>query len=136
MSQINAGGHAFACKFHSLIKRVWGQTYVPLKWRGGRLVEILKTGSSSVCENFRGVLISDHLSKAATDILDQDVAPAYDKYVPKEQCGASADRGSDLASHVVRTALDFAKHHSRSIAALFLDITKAFDFVIRELAIG
>ena len=89
---IRVGGYAFACKFHNLLKRVWAQTYIPLRWRGGRIVELLKKGVSSVCENHRGVLISDHLSKAATDILDEDVAPAYDTYVSKEQCGATANR--------------------------------------------
>ena len=89
-----------------------------------------------MCDNFRRLLISDHMSKCVTSILDDYVEPLYYKYIPVEQCGAARGRGTDLATHVVRSAIDYAMILNMSVAILFLDLTKAFDFIIREIAIG
>ena len=41
--------------------------------------------------------------------------------------------GTDFATHVVRSLLGFAKQHGLSAIALFLDLEKAYDRVIREV---
>lgn len=96
--------------------------------------ELPKKGSRQVCDNFRGLLISDHLGKAASNVLYEDVDVPYHEYVPEAQCGAVKRRGGDYATHVLRTLLDHAKLMGLSIAILFL--VKAFDRVLREVVIG
>ena len=41
-----------------------------------------------------------------------------------------------MASHVVRSMIDYAKISSLSIIILFIDLVKAFDRIIREVVIG
>ena len=54
--------------FHQIIVEAWRATYVPIGWRGGRLAALYKKGSPSLCDNYRGLLVSDHMSKAFTSI--------------------------------------------------------------------
>eukprot|EP00973_Karenia_brevis_P064031 8898454-Karenia_brevis.AAC.1 len=105
---MRAGADAFLAKFYELFKRVWAHAYFPIQWRGGRLVELFKKGSTLLCDNYRGLLISDHMSKAVTCVLDEYVESYYYKCIPPEQCGAAAGRGTDFATHVIRSAIDYA----------------------------
>eukprot|EP00973_Karenia_brevis_P094808 12424279-Karenia_brevis.AAC.1 len=56
--------------------------------------------------------------------------------MPGMQCGAVCHRGTDFAHHLVQTVMLYAKMASLSVFALFLDLVKAFDRIIRELVLG
>eukprot|EP00973_Karenia_brevis_P030638 4224824-Karenia_brevis.AAC.1 len=56
--------------------------------------------------------------------------------MPAMQCGAVSQRGSDFAHHLVQTVMIYAAAMSMSVFALFLDLVKAFDRVVRELVLG
>ena len=76
------------------------------------------------------------MSKVFTKILDLHIEPYYIKYMPSVQCGAVPRKGTDFATHLVRSAVDYAALMGKSVALIFIDLIKAFDFAIRELAIG
>ena len=115
---------------------IWQTVYIPIAWRGGRIATLFKKGDSMQTDNYRGLLISDHMSKACTSILDDYVNPAYIDNISNEQCGGVPERGTDIANDIVRAMLDLAAARNSSIAVLFIDLSKAFDYVIRELALG
>ena len=52
--------------------------------------------------------------------------------MPHDQHGTGALRGNDFASHIISTAIDIAALLSLSIFVLFVDLTNAFDEVIRN----
>ena len=52
---------------------------------------------------------------------------------PTTQRRAAVGRGTDLANHLLRSVQDLAREQKRSCAILFVDLTKAFDLVIREI---
>ena len=56
--------------------------------------------------------------------------------MPSVQCGAVPRKGTDFATHLVRSVVDYAALMGKSVALIFIDLIKAFDFAIRELAIG
>ena len=56
--------------------------------------------------------------------------------MPPNQHGAVALRGTDFASHIIATAIDIAALLTLNIFVLFVDLTKAFDRVIRQLPLG
>ena len=62
--------------------------------------------------------------------------PFYKRYLPQNQCGGAPGRGTDIASHVVRSVVDFASLLDMSLAIVYVDLIKAFDFIIREFALG
>ena len=56
--------------------------------------------------------------------------------MPPEQCGGIPHRGTDLASHLLRSPVDFSSFTGKTVAILFVDLVKAFDRVIREFVVG
>ncbi len=60
---------------------MWRYGYWPLDWRGGRLQELRKKGSTRISENIRGLLISDHPGKAAA-VVYESVDTQYHAYLP------------------------------------------------------
>ena len=62
--------------------------------------------------------------------------PIYNREMPTEHFGATTGRGTDFATHVVRTFLDMCMALSLSFFILFIDLVKAFDRVVRELVLG
>jgi hypothetical protein len=131
-----AGGSSCASQLWELINKIWEFAYWPFEWRGGRLCEVFKKGDKKICDNFRGLLISDHMGKAAAGILYDGVDAAYHEYVPQEQCGAVRHKDVDFATHLLRTMLDHAEAWGLSIAILFIDLVKAFDRLLRESVLG
>ena len=66
--------------------------------------------------------------KVGAEVVHDFVEPAYNSFVPKQQCGATKGRGTDLATHVLRLLQDFAIMHNMSIALFFDDIVdRIFD---------
>ena len=133
---LKSAPQACAAKFGQILRKIWGSCYWPLSWRGGRLHELFKKGSTKNCDHYRGLLIGDHLGKAAADILYDGVDDGYHAYVASSQCGAVKGKGSDFATHLLRTLLDYAASCGKSVAILFVDLVKAFDRVIREVVLG
>ena len=89
-----------------------------------------------MCDNSRGLLISDHISKVFTTLLKDAIDKPYSEWVDRMQCGCAKKRGTDTANHFVRSFLDAAKLKGLSVFVLFLDLTKAIAFVLRELLMG
>ena len=96
-----------------------------MRWRGGRLQEVMKKGSPQICNNFRGILVSNHASKVLPAILHVKMNDAYTLRVGSNQYGAVAKRGTATASHTVRTFLDIARLLGRSVGLLFVDFAQS-----------
>ena len=133
---LRAAGKPFLNIYYHIFRCIWYKAYVPLMWRGGRLSELFKKGSTLDCDNYRGLLISDHMSKVFTKVLDSYVHPYYLSYMPDVQCGAVPKKGTDFATHLVRSVIDYAALRGISVAIVFIDLIKAFDFALRELTVG
>ena len=115
---------------------MWGSKSWPIMWRGGRIAELFKKGSLFIRDNLHGLLISNHMRKAASAILDDHIDPAYESFVPKEQCGGVRRRGTDIANHIVGSALDVARITNTCVSIVFIDLVKAFNYVLREAVVG
>ena len=132
-----AGGSAFAVKLYGITSRIVGEERWPVQWKGGRLASLWKKkGSATECANSRGLLVSDHISKAFTDILKDELQPQLRAHIPDNQYGGMAGGGTDIPNHTIRSVLQYAKLFALSVFVLFLDLEKAFDKVIREIVMG
>jgi hypothetical protein len=108
-----------------------------MAWRGGRLQECYKgKGDQDVCDSFRGLLISDHMGKTLTSLLQLHLNERYTAYVTVNQFGAVRRRGTALASHTLRSFMDACRLMGYSIAIIFVDLSKAFDLIVRQLVLG
>jgi hypothetical protein len=61
---LKSAPQACAAKFGQILRKIWGSCYWPLSWRGGRLHELFKKGSTKNCDHYRGLLIGDHFTWA------------------------------------------------------------------------
>ena len=120
-------GPSMAHIFHALLQAIWSQMYVPISWRWGRLVELHKKDSTLITDNYRGLLVSNSLSKAFTSVLNHSTGPYYQAAMPSNQCGGTNERSTDLASHLVRSAFEFAKLRIFLIRIVYVDLIEAFD---------
>ena len=135
-THLQAGGHELAMRVHSIVLDCACRGYVPIMWRGGRLVVIFKKGSARKMTNFRGILVADHLSKVITMLLYRHILPAYHEQIGQSQFGAAKNRGTALASLYVRAFAESSIALGLSWAILFLDLSKAFDLAVRETVMG
>ena len=83
-----------------------------------------------------GGYIYDHLAKSFTSILKDASRGSYEKYVHEEQCGCMRGRGTEFATHIVRSFIDYCSMGDLCFLVLFVDLEKAFDKVIREFLLG
>ena len=86
-----------------------------------------KKGDPMITDPSRGILLADHASKALPCMIKEKFDAEYEKRMPSAQFGAVSKRGTDQASHIVRTAIDVAARWNFSIVVLFLDLVNAFD---------
>ena len=52
---------------------------VPIATHGGRMALLEKNGDAAICENNRGLLVGDHVSKAVTGVIKPAVCGAAPK---------------------------------------------------------
>eukprot|EP00973_Karenia_brevis_P050951 7074997-Karenia_brevis.AAC.1 len=84
----------------------------------------------------RGILLACHSFKAVLSAVLEPFESCYHHNIPECQHGAVKSKGTDLATHVVLTAIDLAARWAWCIFILFVDLSKAFDRVVRELVMG
>ena len=92
-----------AVRVADLCRRIIARAQWPVQWKGGRQLELFKgKGSASKPDNYRGLLISDHLGKAFLQVIKREMEPLYRSNQPKSQHGSITGRGSDFAHQLRR----------------------------------
>ena len=132
-----AGGSALACKYSAVNLRVKANSSWPSQWRGGRSQNVWKKKADpEIMDNHRTLLLADHASKGLTGMIKAALDEPYITHQPDCQYGARPGRGTDMASHLIQSLINYAALASWSLLVLFVDLTKAFDLVVRQLLYG
>ena len=130
-----AAGDLAADYIAEIIEDVIQTNDVPVAWRGGRLAKLFKgKGDTAECDMYRGLLVGDHTSKIFTGVLYPSVQRRVEEALPPQQCGGVACSGANRGHHVVSSFVERTATEKRPAAILFLDLTKAFDKLVREMA--
>jgi exonuclease III len=134
---LKAGGRPVAVMVWEVVSDILDTKHVPMVWRGGRLVVLFKgKGTPTDPDNYRGILVSDHLGKILTALLQRHLNQLYARLVGPSQFGAVSGRGTALASLSLRAFADLCMARGWSLFVLFVDLSKAFDYAIREVVMG
>ena len=130
-----AGQEVTAVKVHALHRHIHHQRRVPSAWKGGRLAKLRKGDKDpSICDNSRGLLIGDRIGKHFTALLMPHVEPAAAVvYLPEEQCGGARGKGTNRVTLVSSQFISYTLKINKVAMILFLDLSKAFDKVVREM---
>ena len=100
------------------------------------VVPIYKKGDPADCDCYRGLSITDHMGKA----LQKHILNRINKYLNSNpdilietQYGFCADRSTTDAMSINRLVTASSKYRNTPIYKCFIDLTKAYDKVDREL---
>ena len=130
--------HVFPAQIATITMPLLTKMYIrcmePLQCKGGTLIRAWK-GKGSMVEpaSYRGLLISNHLSKVLHASCRALLMPLYHERASKMQLGGRRGAVVTHAGHHVRALLSMAKQQKKSAAILFLDIKTAFYRVLRPL---
>ena len=96
-----AGGKQCSIVFDCLHQRIIREGW-PLQWCCGRIIDLWKhIGDHEVCDNSKGLLLSDRNSKSFIGQLRSEFEPKHQTHSPCDQYRGMAGGGTDFAYHVV-----------------------------------
>ena len=112
-----------------------GTGRVPQQWKDADIVSIYKKkGDRTNCGNSRGIsLLSAGGKVLARIILGRLVGTIAEEVLPESQCGFRRDRSTTDMIFVARQLQEKCLEQHRNLHAVFIDLTKAFDTVDRQL---
>ncbi|CAK0840521.1 unnamed protein product, partial [Prorocentrum cordatum] len=103
----------------------------PLLFKGGWQCDLHKSGSPEPLEHYRGILLGCHTAKLHHAFLRSKLLEATMNMLSVVQQGALPQRGTDIASLHLRSAMLAAKARKRTYLSLYTDLKAAFYSVIR-----
>ncbi|CAK0796325.1 unnamed protein product, partial [Prorocentrum cordatum] len=103
----------------------------PLLFKGGWQCDQHKSGSPEPLEHYRGILLGCHAAKLHHAFLRGILLEATLNMLSVVQQGALPQRGTDIASLHLRSAMMAAKARKRANLSLYTDLKAAFYSVIR-----
>ena len=121
--------------FHEFLCRVWsGVDEMPPEWKANYLIPLPKSGDLSVCDRWRGLLLSSVPGKIFSRIINSRLQRHLEQHniLPEPQCGFRKTRGTTDMIFTLRMALELARSKSHPLYVLFVDLAKAYDSVSRS----
>ena len=120
---------------HHLFNKIFEIWYFPENWSEGHIVPIFKKGDKDEVSNYRGITLLSIVGKLFTRILKNrlnDWAEEYNIYV-EAQAGFRKCMGTVDNIFILNNLITHCLNNNESLYCAFVDFTKAFDFVVRDI---
>ena len=120
---------------HTLFNQILCSGYFPEKWSDGFIVPLHKKGSVDEANNYRGITLLSTLGKLFTRILNNRLtkwAEYYNVYI-EAQAGFRAGMSTTDNIFVIHGLVNHMLNNSKKLYCAFVDFTKAFDYVVRDV---
>lgn len=129
------GGTSIRIFLFEVISLIWKEALVPNSWKDAILITIYKNkGDKAVCGNSRGISLLGIAGKIfARILLKRLINKISEAILPDSQCGFRANRSTMDMIFAARQLLEKSREQHRSLYVAFIDLSKAFDSVDREL---
>ena len=129
------GGYLLKQHLHKLILALWEEERIPKIWIDATIIPIYKNkGEKSDCNNSRGIFLLSVAGKVlARIILSRLVSHVSELVLPETQCGFRKERGTIDMVFSLRQIQEKCIEQNKDLFIVFVDLTKAFDTVPREL---
>ena len=107
----------------------------PIAMKGRMLSELLKDhkANSMVCDNSRGVRVSDQLSKYLHGWSRKQILPSFLGAARRSMHGVLPCRGTALCAHLGREFYAYAKFKGMSASQVYVDIIGVFDAAFHQV---
>ena len=129
------GDQGLLYDFHAIIVAVWQTGEVPQQWKDATIKVLFKKGDMMECGNFRGISLVAHAGKVLLKIVATRLSHYCERegILPEEQNGFRPRRSTLDMLFVVQRLHELARKKCTAIFACFVDLTKAYDSVDRDL---
>jgi Reverse transcriptase (RNA-dependent DNA polymerase) len=112
------------------------QSIVPQQWKDVIITILHKKGDRKICDNFRGISLINVIGKIFERLISNRVinyCEATIGVLPASQFGFRADRSTQDCIFLSRQISSIAKEKQQTLYKCFVDLTKAYDKVNRDL---
>ena len=119
----------------TLFNKLFDTGHFPEKWSEGYIVPLHKKGDINVASNYRGITLLSTLGKLFTKILNDRLsswAENYHVYI-EAQAGFRQNMGTVDNIFVLHSIISCLIHNNKKLYAAFVDFTKAFDYLVRDV---
>lgn len=132
---MKCGGYLLKCQLHQLIVQIWDEALVPQEMKDAVIITIYKKkGDRADCGNSRGISLLSIAGKVLAAIMLQRLnSHITEKVLPDSQYGFRKDRSTTDAVFSMRQIQEKCKEEKKNLYMAFIDLSKAFDTVNREL---
>lgn len=127
------GGETLLKVFHQLICRIWQTTSVPQQWKDALFIKLFKKGDPLLCGNYRGIALLAVAGKVLSNLILLRITSTVESILPESQCGFRSQRGTPDMIFAVRQLQEKCLEQRMDLFMVFIDLTKAYDTVNREL---
>ena len=114
-----------------VMQKVWEEGKVVRDWQDAVVVPIPKKGDLKQCDYWRGICLLDVVGKVLGRIVQGRLQVIAEKILPESQSGFRKGRGCADMIFVARQFVEKAREHGESLYVLFVDLRKAYDFMIQ-----
>ncbi len=117
---------------HLLIQNIWENGTLPQDWKDANIMVIYKQkGDRAVCGNSRGISLLSIAGKVLAKIMLSRLVEHISE--AQTQCGFRKSRSTTDMVFVLRQLLEKSREQHKDLYVAFIDLSKAFDTINREL---
>ena len=128
------GGDAVGSWLYKIIVAAWESEQAPADWKKALIVPVFKSGDACVLDNYRGISLLSVPGKVYSMIIGDRLKDWVDQQVLDVQSGFRPNRGCNDAIFSLRRIHEEAMQHHRNVFTCFVDLSKAYDSIDRDLA--
>ena len=132
---LKKGTNGLLSYIHDLFNKLYEIGYFPESWTEGHIIPIFKKGDKNEASNYRGITLLSIIGKLFTRILNSRLntwAEEYNIYV-EAQAGFRKGMGTTDSIFILNSLITHSINQNERLYCAFVDFTKAFDFVVRDI---
>lgn len=128
------GGSSITRLVTSLLQNIWETGEVPQDFKNAMVLPMYKNkGDKSCCDNYRGISLLSSTGKVLSTILNNRLTTIAEYHNPECQAGFRKNRGCNDMIFSLRQLQEKCIEQNQPLYICFVDFSKAFDTVPRDL---
>ena len=131
---LKAGGAPVIQWLHEIFTGVWKNEEMMTDWNLTIFIKLYKNkGEKQLCDNYRGISLLNVTSKIFSRIILNRIQQLIDRQLLEAQSGFRAQRSTIDQIFTLKLAMEKRREYNKPLFMCFIDITKAYDSVNRDL---
>lgn len=102
---------------------------IPEEWKISFLTTIYKKGDKNVCDNYRGIAVTNTMSRVYGKIIKTRIEKEYQDMEAEEQAGFRVGRSTIDHLFTITQVIEKKTAYDQELHLLFVDLKKAYDSV-------